>query len=72
MDSYEINKILMKSNVSKKQLIEIMYDALSIMQRYNGNTVGHCLEEAIRSNNLKSAIVDEIKIFQKRRKNEFI
>lgn len=40
MDSYEINKTLMKSNVSKKQLIKIMYDALSIMQRYNGNTVG--------------------------------
>lgn len=52
MNSYEIDKILMKSNVNKEQLIEVMYNALSIMQRCNGNTVDCCVEEAMKDNNL--------------------
>ena len=52
MNSYEINEILMKTGVDKEQLIEVMYNALSIMQRYNGNTVDYCVEEAMRDNNL--------------------
>lgn len=47
-----IDKILMENSVSKEQIIEIMYSALSIMQRYNGNTVEYCLEEAIKDSDL--------------------
>lgn len=52
MNSNEIDKILMKSNVDKEQLIEIMYSALSIMQHYNGNTADFCVEKVMKDHNL--------------------
>ena len=47
-----IEDTLMDNSVSKEQVIGIMYDALSIMQRYNGNTITHCLIEAIKDSDV--------------------
>lgn len=47
-----ITDILMDDNVSKEQVIEIMYDALSTMQRYNGHSLTHCLVEAIKGSDV--------------------
>lgn len=47
-----VEDLLMDDSVSKAQVIEIMYDALSTMQRYNGNTITHCLTEAIKDSDL--------------------
>lgn len=59
MNSNEIDKILMKSEIGKEQLIEVMYNALSIMQRYNGNTADYCVEEAMKDNNLIHSSTEE-------------
>ena len=58
MNSNGIDKILMES--SRKQLIEVMYSALSIMQRYNESTVGYCVEEAMKNYDLIPLEKDEI------------
>ena len=47
-----VEDILMDDSVSKAQVIGIMYDALSTMQRYNGDTVAHCLIEAIKGSDI--------------------
>lgn len=48
-----IEDILMDDSVSKEQIISIMYDALSSMQRYNGNTITYCLMDAIKDSNIE-------------------
>lgn len=47
-----VEDILMDDSVSKAQVIGIMYDALSAMQRYNGNTITYCLVEAIKDSDV--------------------
>ena len=47
-----IEDILMDDNVSKEQIIVVMYDALDTMQRYNGNTVTYCLIGAIKDSDI--------------------
>lgn len=47
-----VEEILMDDSVSKEQVIGIMYDALSTMHGYNGNTVTYCLVEAIKGSDI--------------------
>ena len=47
-----VEDILMDDSVSKAQVIGIMYEALSTMQGYNGNTIANCLIETIKSSNI--------------------
>lgn len=57
-----ISELLMSDKVSKEQIIDIMYDALNIMQSYNGNTIVSCLTDAIEGSNI--CLKEKMKIYK--------
>lgn len=39
-------------NLTKEQILDIMDDALDLMQQYNGRTVDYCISESLRDRGL--------------------
>lgn len=52
MISDKTHQVLMK--LEKPLVIEIMEDALDLMQQYNGRTIQFCVEEALKQKGYSS------------------